>query len=176
MEKIIETQRLILREISVADQDGLFELDSDPEVHRYIGTQPLTDPKQALEVIDLLQKQYKENNIGRWAVIEKESNRFLGWSGLKLYKEKVNGYENFYELGYRFIQKYWGKGFATETAKAWVDYGFRKLGVNAIYAMTDPENINSRHVLEKAGFRRVEQFDFDGDPTDWFEITRSNWE
>ena len=175
MEKTITTARLILRELEELDQEGLFDLDSRPEVHQYIGTQPLTDVNQALEVIRMLQKQYKENGIGRWAVIDKQRQEFLGWSGLKLWKEPLNGLENIYELGYRFIPQYWGKGYATESAQAWVNYAFEVLKVPTLYAMTDPRNTASKRVLQKVGFIEGIPCDFEGEEASWFELPRSNW-
>lgn len=175
MEKIIETARLILREVSNIDQEGLFDLDSKPEVHRYIGTKPLTEKDQALEVVRILQKQYKENGIGRWAVVDKLSQEFLGWSGLKLWKEPLNGHCNVYELGYRFIPKYWGKGYATESGQAWVNYAFEVLKVPNLYAITDPENLNSKRVLQKLGFIEGPAFLFEGEETSWFELSRGKW-
>ena len=149
MSILIETPRLILRALEKTDEAGLFELDSQPEVHEFIGTPPLTQPEQALEIIEQLQQQYKENGLGRYAVIDKESNAFLGWCGLKLWRTPLNGLIDFYELGYRFIPKYWGKGYATESAQAWVDYGFQNLPIKALYAITDPLHFNSKKVLKK---------------------------
>ncbi len=175
MEKIIETARLILREVEDLDQEGLFDLDSKAEVHRYIGTKPLTHLDQALDTVRLLQKQYRENGIGRWAVIDKKTQAFLGWSGLKLWKAPLNNHCNVYELGYRFIPKYWGKGYATESAQAWVDHAFELLEINALYALTDPENTSSKQVLQKVGFIEGAPFDFQGETCSWFELPKSNW-
>ena len=175
MEEIIETERLILREVNRLDQEGLFDLDSKSEVHKYIGTKPLTHINQALDVVQILQDQYKKNGIGRYAVIDKLTQEFLGWSGLKLWKGPLNNHCNVYELGYRFIPKYWGKGYATESAQAWVNYAFEVLDVTTLYAITDPENINSKKVLQKVGFLEGAPFDFEGERTSWFELPRSNW-
>jgi len=175
MEKIIETRRLILREVGEVDQEGLFDLDRRPEVHQYIGTIPLTDVDQALDSIRRLQKQYKENGIGRWAVIDKLSQEFLGWSGLKLWIDPLNNRKNIYELGYRFIPKYWGKGYATESAQAWANYAFEVLKLDTLYAITDPKNANSKKVLRKVGFLEGPSFDFEGERTSWFELSKSNW-
>lgn len=175
MKKIIETQRLILREIELSDKKGLFDLDSKPEVHRYIGTKPLQTLEEAVEVIELIQKQYQENGIGRWAVIDKASQEFLGWSGLKYFRTSLNNRIHFYDLGYRFIPKYWGKGFATEAGQAWVDYAFNILEQEQLYAAVDPDNIGSKNVLLKLGFKEKERFDYDGMPADWFELTRADW-
>lgn len=167
-----ETPRLILREIVPEDAGHIFELDSDPEVQRYVGNKPLKHMEQAEAAIEFIRRQYIENGIGRWAVINKENGEFLGWSGLKLIRETINNHSGFYEAGYRFMKKYWGKGYATESLIASLDYGFNQLQQQNIYAVTDAENYASRKVLEKAGFTFVEIFDMDGEPTTWFHISK----
>lgn len=161
--KPIETERLILREIQLSDVDGMFTLDSDPEVHKYLGNMPIAKKDQAEEYIRLLQQQYKERGIGRWAVIHKETNEFMGWSGVKYLheSEQENGFFNVYELGYRFIPKFWGKGYATESAQAWVDYMFNEAGVKSLYAAADIPNKGSVNVLQKVGFEITGEFVFE---------------
>ena len=80
----IETDRLVLRDIQPSDVDGMFELDSDPEVHKYLGNQPFKNKRQSEEIINSIIKQYDEFGIGRWAIVNKQTNEFMGWSGLKL--------------------------------------------------------------------------------------------
>jgi [ribosomal protein S5]-alanine N-acetyltransferase len=172
MKLTIETERLILRELLPEDDKGMFELDSDADVHTYLGKQPLTRIEQSREMIEFIRKQYADNGIGRWAVIEKSTNTFVGWSGLKLMKEITNGHVNYYDLGYRFIKKYWGKGYATETALATRDYAFKEMNLKEIYAMAELGNKASRHVLEKIGMKHEGVFDFMGDPHDWFKMTK----
>ena len=169
----IETDRLILREILPADKAEMFELDSNAEVHKYLGNTPVKDIEQVREVIQFIRQQYIHNDIGRFAVIEKSSNKFIGWCGLKLFTETVNNHSNFYDLGYRLIPKYWGKGYATEAAKAWLTHGFEAMNLKEIYAMTDSRNINSNNVLKKLGFNFIEKFDFMGDESDWYKITKN---
>lgn len=176
MEIFISTPRLILRELIPSDAAGMFELDSDKDVHLYLGNQPLTHIDQSKEVIRFIRQQYEENGIGRWAVIEKSTNRFIGWAGLKLVTTPVNGHVNYYDLGYRFIKQYWGKGYATECTKALLEYGFIKLQQEVIYAMTDAENMASARVLEKNGFRQTGVFDDEGVPHKWFEISKATWQ
>ena len=172
MKVFAETPRLILRELLVTDVDGIFELESDSEVHRYVGNQPISTIEEARDTIDFIRKQYIENGIGRWAVIEKASGDFIGWSGLKLIRESVNDHIDHIDVGYRLIRKYWGKGFATESAVASVDYGFGTMKLDEIFATVHVENIASRRVLEKAGLKVVEPFDYNGEPYYWMEILK----
>lgn len=175
MRIFVETERLILREILPTDAEGLFQLDSDPEVHRYLGNKPVENKEQITAVINFIRQQYIDNGIGRWAIIEKASNNFIGWTGLKLITELTNSHINYYDLGYRLIQKYWGQGFATESAKASLNYGFKELKLNEIYAMADCENMKSNNALTKIGLRFIETFDFDGISHNWYKINKTEW-
>ncbi|MBA9072480.1 RimJ/RimL family protein N-acetyltransferase [Flavobacterium gossypii] len=173
MRTSLETERLLLRELLPTDDVGMFELDSNPQVHIYLGNKPVTSIEQVREAIANIRQQYLENGIGRWAVILKETNEFIGWSGLKLEKN-VNGYRTFYDLGYRFIQKHWGKGYAYETAKAFVDFGFNDMKLEKINAYADFDNLASRRVLEKVGMHFVNAFDDEGTQEAWYEIKNPN--
>jgi len=173
MKTSIETERLLLRELLPTDDAGMFELDSNPEVHIYLGNKPVKSIEESREMIANIRQQYLENGIGRWAVILKETGEFIGWSGLKLEKN-VNGYETFYDLGYRFIQKHWGKGYAFETAKAFVDFGFNEMKLSVINAYADFDNLNSRKVLEKIGMKFVNSFELDGTEEVWYELKNPN--
>ena len=90
MEKYLETERLILRELLPTDVVGMFELDSDPEVHKYLGNNPVRTIEETREIIKIICQQYLDNGIGRWAAIEKTSGEFIGWSGLKFIREYEN--------------------------------------------------------------------------------------
>lgn len=170
----IETERLILRELLPSDREAMFLLDSDPEVHRYLGSEPVTDIGQTDEVIRFIRQQYADNGIGRWAVICKHTGTFIGWAGLKWVTEPMNGHVFYYDLGYRFIKEYWGKGYATEAARALVDYAFRVIGTDAVYALTECGNVASDRVLLKAGFRLTDRFELDGVAHNWYEICKEN--
>jgi len=173
MKTSIETERLLLRELLLNDDVGMFELDSNPEVHTYLGNNPVKSIEESREAIANIRQQYLENGIGRWAVILKETGEFIGWSGLKLEKN-VNNHETFYDLGYRFIQKHWGKGYAFETAKAFVDFGFNELHLPVINAWADFDNLASRKVLEKVGMKYVNSFKYDGAEEVWYELKNPN--
>lgn len=175
MKIFAETQRLILREMLPSDVDGMFELDSDPEVHRYLGNKPVTTRTQVIDVISFIRQQYIDNGIGRWAIIDKKTNEFMGWTGLKLVTELTNHHINYYDLGYRLLRKYWGKGIATETALISLEYAFDKLNADVVYAMADCENDGSNKVLKKAGLKFIETFDLDGIKHNWYKIERGDF-
>lgn len=174
MKYILETERLYLREIDSQDVDDLFEMDSDPEVHKYIENKPVKSKEQIVEVIEMLQAQYKKNGIARWAVVDKQSGECIGWAGLKYFSEPLNNHSDFHELGYRLKKKHWGKGYVTEAATSIVKYGFENLDLDFIYATAHTENDGSINVLKKLGFKFTEVFDYEGDPTNWFELQKTN--
>jgi ribosomal-protein-alanine N-acetyltransferase len=171
-----ETNRLILREILPSDLDSLFELDNDPEVHRYLGNNPVQTREQAAEMIEFIRQQYVTNSIGRWAVINKLTNEFLGWAGLKLITEQTNNHINYLDLGYRLIKKYWGLGIATEAAQASLTYAFNELQAPAVYAITDSNNAASHQVLLKIGLTFIETFEHHGFTHNWYKIDREAFE
>ncbi len=172
----IETPRLILRELQPEDAEALFIMDSNPEVHRYLGDPILTHIDQAIETIARVQKQYLDFGIGRWAVVERSSGKMIGWSGLK-YVDKpfYHTRADYYDVGYRFQPQYWGKGYATETAQAALEYAFMKMQLPKVCATADMNNLASRRVLEKAGLKHIEILDDDGYAVAWLEITKEEW-
>jgi [ribosomal protein S5]-alanine N-acetyltransferase len=170
-----KTERLILREITPEDTQGLWELDSDVDVHKYLGNNPINSIEQCKGVIEFIRQQYFDNGIGRWAMVEKKTNKFVGWAGLKLIKEEINGRISYYDLGYRLIKQFWGQGFATEASVASLEFGFEQLNLKEIYAFADSRNKQSIHVLKKVGLQFKEKFNFKNIEHDWFEITYEDW-
>jgi ribosomal-protein-alanine N-acetyltransferase len=174
----IETERTFIRELQSSDAEGMFAMDSDPDVHLYLGHKPFKNINESVEMINFIRTQYAENGIGRWAIENKNTNEFIGWVGFRLMKETINRQTNYLDFGYRLRQKYWGKGYATEAANAALKFGLEVLKLKDIYAMTDIDNLASRRVLEKIGFHYVEIFFYDGEltwrkagePTAWFKL------
>jgi RimJ/RimL family protein N-acetyltransferase len=171
----IETQRLILRKFEEKDAERMFLLDSNPEVMKYIGVPVLTDPAESLKIIRMIQKQYEENGTGRLAVIEKETGLLIGWSGLKLLTEEINGYKNVLDLGYRYLPESWGKGYALEAAKASLELGFHQMKTEVIYAHAHSENQGSNHILKKLGFEKTGEFTEPDGICNWYELTREKY-
>lgn len=169
----IETDRLILRELRMTDLNGMFELDSDPEVHKYLGNKPVKQIEESQKILESVIIQYKERGIGRWAAIEKNSGNFIGWSGLRLNTEyNMNGFTKYYDVGYRFIKRYWGKGYATESGKASINYAFNNLKLPELYATTERGNQASHNALLKIGLKYVEDFYFEQEKLNlrWYKI------
>lgn len=171
----LETERLILRKFEENDCERMFLMDSDPEVMKYIGVPILTDINESKNLIQLVQKQYVDTGVGRLAVIEKESNLLIGWSGLKLLTKEINGYNNVYELGYRFLPETWGKGYAFESVKASLHYGFNELKIDTIYACAHFENEASNHILRKSGFEKTGEFTEPDGICFWYELKSENY-
>lgn len=178
MQFYLETERLILRDILVSDIDGMFELDSNADVHKYLGEQPIQTKEEAAQIIAYIHQQYRDLGIGRFAAIEKASGNFIGWSGLKLNtgeKEMLNGHRNFYDIGYRFIPKYWGKGYATESSLAAMKYGFETMNLSIIYGAALTENIASNIILQKIGLQYVNEFSFEDKTAKWYQLTLNEY-
>ena len=170
----IETERLLIRELRKTDLNGMFDLDSDPEVHKYLGNKPIQTKDQAMEVIDYIRKQYDQHGIGRLAVIDRKTEDFIGWGGLK-YEQKLRKEFSYYDLGYRIRKKYWGKGIATEIGAASIKYGFTTLKLKEICAAADVDNLASNRVLRKIGLDFIETFEFEGTLCNWYKIESTKW-
>lgn len=153
----IMTGRLLLRELTPDDAQSFYELNLDPDVLRYTGDTPFKNVSDA-RVFLINYDQYKKYGFGRWAVIRKEDDAFLGWCGLK-YSEETKEYD----LGFRFFKKYWGNGYATEAAIACASLGFSTFNIPKIIGRAMKANSASIRVLEKAGFTFNAFFDFDGE-------------
>ena len=179
MKVFAETERLILREILPTDIEGMFELDSNPTVHKYLGNKPVKTKSETEKIIEFIRQQYDERGIGRWAVIEKLSGDFIGWSGIKFNtgeKDSLNEKQDFYDIGYRFIPRYWGKGYATESALVALDYGFKVKQYETIAGIALIENIDSNNVLRKIGLKHIEDFKYQDTKASWYELTKEDYE
>ena len=140
----IESQRINLRRFNEEDLANLIELESDPEVMRFTGpgrALPIDTIKERLAVL------LKEENgdFGVWAAELLGGGDFVGWFMLR--KTNLDAPE----LGFMLVKRQWGKGLATEACRALLAYGFKKVGLEKIVAVTNPDNLASIKVLEKSG-------------------------
>lgn len=174
MNLILETDRLILRQMLLSDAEALFEMDSNPKVHQFLWNKPLTDISEVNSYVKLVRAQYIQNNIGRFVVILKETNKLIGWAGLKYNTEMANNKVGFYDIGYRLNEKFWGKGYASEASFAWLDYGFNVMKIKIMEAAAHKQNIASNRILQKIGLKMTEQYMEDGVSWNWYELKNPN--
>ena len=175
MNLTFQTNRLILRPLEISDAQAMFDMNKNPEVHKYLWQTPEKNIGESIKVIDYVQEQYKKNKIGRFATILKETNEFIGWTGIKFVNDQTeNGNTNFYDYGYRLDEKFWNKGYATEASIAWLDYGFNQMKIEKMNAYTHFENGASNHILQKVGFNFIEDYlDKNEIPWKWWQMENS---
>ncbi|MGC4747722.1 GNAT family N-acetyltransferase [Micromonospora sp. DT201] len=149
------TERMRLRRLTMGDVGALVELDSDPEVMRFLSggvATPLAMIRD--EQLPRLLTQYDRHpGLGSWAALDRETGEFLGWFALD---PSADGTEA--ELGYRLRRSTWGRGLATEGSRALVRYAFDIVGVRRVWAETMAVNERSRRVMAKAGLHHVRTF------------------
>ena len=162
---ILETQRLILRHLGLDDFDIFFQLDSDPAVMRYIGP-PLTEKQSRERLEKAIQKYTTRSGLGRWMAVLKDDGESIGWYILDHLEES-----GMIEVGYRLLQKHWGKGYATEMSIALLRYGFFNLGLEKIVGITNSENTASQRVLKKIGMQHAGEEYHYKQKVSLFEIT-----
>lgn len=151
LEEPIRTERLVLREFVESDADQVHEYGSDPEVVRFLPWGPNTPDVTKAFIQRCLDSQNAEDrkSYDLAAVVEDE-NRIIGGIGIR----KINSHGDTATFGYVYNRHYWGKGYATEAARAIIRFGFDTLKVHRIEAICDIENTGSFRVMEKSGMRR----------------------
>ncbi len=172
MNLTLETSRLLLRPFELSDAQDLFKMDANPNVHRYLWQKPSQHFEDSKLLIAYIHKQYAENKIGRFATILKETNEFIGWTGIKFVNDHTeNGNTNFYDYGYRLDEPFWGKGYASEATAAWLDYGFTEMKIQTMHAYTHINNAASNRILSKFGMQLVEHYMADdGAQWNWWKL------
>jgi len=142
---MLETERLLLRPFTKDDIDDVYAMRSDIDVMRFI-REPQKDKSEAESWINLISSRWATEKIGFCAVIEKATEKYIGWCGLWRLQETDE-----IEVGYALIKEYRGKGFAMEAAQAFLVYGFETLDLKEIVAVARPENRASWSVMERLG-------------------------
>lgn len=166
MNIFLETHRLILRQLTKNDLDNLVMLDSDPDVMRFING-GIASSRQAIANKFLpyamsYHDQYE--NLGFWAIVEKQSREFVGWIFLrpevdfKLLQQLNLAEKDAIELGYRLCKHSWGRGYATEVAQKLVDKSFTESEIDKIVAWALTENKASIRVMKKIGLKLQHQY------------------
>ncbi|GDY31061.1 GNAT family N-acetyltransferase [Gandjariella thermophila] len=156
---MVETERLVLRRFTEADVDDLAALHGDPAVMRFVDDgRPVPRSVVEQETLPAILREYAElpAGLGCWAAVEKSTGTFIGWFSLR--PASSIGLSGGIELGYRLRPAAWGRGYATEGARALVRRAFDELGLDRVVATTMTVNTASRRVLENAGLTLVRTF------------------
>jgi len=165
----LETKRLYLRPINENDAQDFFEMDSNPNVHIFLGNNPVISIEQSKSKIAGVLQQYKDYGVGRLAMIKKDTEEFVGWSGLKFERELRHEFD-YYDIGYRLKEEFWGHGYATEAAIASLNYGFDDLKLKEICAAADINHIASNTILKKIGMIPSGTFEYEGSLCNWYTL------
>ena len=162
MHIILKTPRLVIRQFTEDDVDNLFNLNSDPEVVRYLtGGRPTPRKQIRDQIIPFTLGVYDRlDRLGTWAAESTATGEFLGWFHLR----PGHGSDDItnIELGYRLRRSSWNKGYATEGSRALVSMGFTDLDVERVFALTMAVNTASRRVMEKCGLTLVRTTPYEG--------------
>ncbi len=154
----IQTERLLLRQWEEADLEPLAALNIDPRVMEFFYTTRSREETKA--IVEAMTGLIDRRGWGFWAVSLIETDEFIGFIGIDEVPMNMP-FAPAVEIGWRLAYDYWGKGYATEGAKACLQFGFEKLGLKEIVSFTTTNNLRSRRVMEKTGMQRNPSDDFD---------------
>jgi RimJ/RimL family protein N-acetyltransferase len=184
MHIIVTTPRLVIRQFTEDDVDNLFNLNSDPEVMRYLtGGRPTPREEIRDRIIPFQLGVYDRlDRLGTWAAESTATGEFLGWFHFR----PGHGSDDItnIELGYRLRRSSWNKGYATEGSRALISAGFTDLGVERVFALTMTVNTASRRIMEKCGLTLVRTTPYEGPEviegaehgTVEYALTKPEWE
>jgi RimJ/RimL family protein N-acetyltransferase len=164
---MLETARLLLRPLAIADIDEFVALHDDAEVTRFIQR---PDRPAAEELLQSIEREWLERGHGIFAVLDRVTGRFLGRAGLKYW-----GQFDEIEVGWVLRRDAWGHGYATEAARACLNWGFASLERPYFTSMIHPENEASIRLAGRSGMSRLRRDVLLGDPVVVFSLNRGDW-
>ncbi len=145
----LETERLILREMTSNDKEDIFQSFSDENVTKYFSMNPFTSAEESEKIIKRAQDLFEQGKGIQWGIVTKEGSNLIGTCGFETWKkESFRG-----EIGYDLRQSHWGKGFMSEALHAVIQYGFDHKGLHRIEATTRSDNKRSINMLYRLGFK-----------------------
>ena len=146
----LESKRTLLRRLKLSDFENMRKLESDLEIMKFTRPRLAQTPQQTqIRLEKLIAKELEYGDFGVWVAETKQGSEFVGWFMLLPTKDEYP------ELGFMIVKKYWGQGFAPEVCEALIHYGFETLEVPGVAAMTNIDNFRSIRVLEKVGFKFI---------------------
>ena len=168
MSKIItETQRLIIREFNLKDAQAVYLFNAPEEVNRFTGDAGMCNSIEDAEKIirNIWLKEYQQFGYGRWAVVLKESDEVIGFCGFKN-DSRIKAVD----IGYRFHPAHWGKGYATESNLACIEYASKHMDLTQVLGDAGAETWGSINVLLKLGMSYISQYQEDEFTVNRYEI------
>ncbi|MGO2008772.1 GNAT family N-acetyltransferase [Vreelandella alkaliphila] len=171
MVQICETERLVIRTLSLNDVPELTKILSDPDVMKH-SIRGVCDEAATRRFIDWCLECYASHRIGPWALVEKGTDKLVGFCGVS--PEEVNGVEEI-GLGYRLAKQYWGMGLATEAVQAVLSVAFSQKQLASVVAVIEPDNGASLKVAEKAEFSQFDTIEFYARPVRLYRLTLQQW-
>ena len=167
---MLETERLLIRKFTIDDLPKLIELRSDEAVNKYLGGNRLQNPEAIEKRFRVYLDCYEKFGFGVCALVWKETGEMFGWSGLMPLENTGE-----IEVGYGMSKDFWGKGVGYECARAWLEYGFEKAGLERIVAVAQPENTGSWRIMEKLGMRYEKTEEHYGIDCKFYAITKEEF-
>jgi RimJ/RimL family protein N-acetyltransferase len=166
----LDTQRLLLRGFREEDLDAYADMCGNAEVMRYVAAgKPLTR-EESWRNMAMIVGHWQLRGYGMWAVEERSSGEMIGRIGCW----KPEGWIDF-EIGWTIRQAFWGRGFATEAARAAMDYAFEKLERSHVISLIRPQNIASIRVAQKLGEKLEGKIELFGSEAVIYGISRKDW-
>jgi ribosomal-protein-alanine N-acetyltransferase len=145
---IIETQRMILRQVRITDVDEIYQLRNDTQTVEFTARPPFESKKEAVELIEKMLASYASSDGLSWSITIKGEDKVIGGVGFWRFER-----EHFRaEIGYSLLPAYWNLGYMSEAILPVIDFGFEHVGIHSIEANLNPHNIASEKILLKAGF------------------------
>ncbi|MHB1955428.1 MAG: GNAT family N-acetyltransferase [Sulfobacillus sp.] len=167
----IDTARLQLRTMTEHDVDDLLRIFSDPVAMQYYPRTRTRD--EVKEWIFRTMEDYRRFGVGMWVIEDKTDKSFLGQCGIV--PQEVHEGTVEYEIGYLLVSQFWGKGYATEAARACRNWGFEHLTVPHFISIINPRNSPSIRVAERNGMALREYAEWRDKTVAIYAITRSDW-
>lgn len=167
---IVTTERLILRPFREDDAADLFELSRDPDVVRYVGDRHVPTLQECWRAVAGWIGHWALRGYGQWAIEERSSGRFIGRAGIINPAEWPGP-----EVGYLLGKPWWGRGYATEAARAAMDWGFTEIGFDELISLIDPANTASIAVATRLGEALRDEVELFGHRVRRYAITRQEW-
>lgn len=167
---ILTTQRLQLRPVTMSDVDSLHAFWTTPGIRKYLWDDVVIAREQVTEIIASSIHDFAAYGFGHWIVTYKNDAALIGWCGLRHFGEPPE-----VEVLYGIVPQLWGQGLAVEAARAVLQHGFATLGLERIFAGTDPPNTASVHVMEKIGMRFDQRKEINGLEAIYYVMSREEF-